>query len=294
LCLDLNALYPRSRCQDSTRYCERDLRDEVPSLIARQGTWGAVRVLRELADAGIAAPWKNLIERAERAALARDRHGRQISVIEQLAVDERYRFVENSAQLLDAVVEALEDFHSELHGEIPLVSSLWDQIGTRQAKFKPKNEAKLSDEIARWLRRSFAGSALVVNREVQIRRLHESPQGESADILVQAGATGSETRTATVVIEVKGGWNDKVTGAMRTQLAERYLAHQSDAAGLYVVGWYMCPEWDPADRRRYTAHKTLDSIEALRDELSARARALEGRFLVRPHVLDLRIAPPHD
>jgi hypothetical protein len=292
LCLHLNGLYPKSRSLDSTRYCERELRDEVPSLIAQQGTWGAVRVLRGLADAGIAGPWEELIDRAERAALARERHGRQISVIEQLAVNGRHRFVENSAQLLDAVVEALEDFHSELHGEIPLVSSLWDQIGTRQAKFKPKNEAKLSDEVARWLRRSFAGSALVVNREVQVRRLRESPQGESADIVVQAGATGSDTRTATVVIEVKGGWNGEVSSAMRTQLTERYLAQQPDAAGLYVVGWYLCPEWDHADQRRYSAHSALGSIEVLRDELSAQARALQGRFLVRPHVLDLRITPP--
>lgn len=286
----LNTLYPVNGGADATQgYTETRLRDEVPDLIARHGTWAAARELSELAGPDTQTRWPRLVNRAARAALERDDQGHRLAVLERLTADPRHRIIDGSAQLLDVVTEALEAFHTELHGDLPLVSSLWDQTGTGRTTFKPKNEAKLSDEIARWLRRALAESGVVVNREVQVRRLRESAQNQSADIVVQATTAGPSPRTATVVIEVKCGWNRETLTAMPTQLAERYLARQPDAAGMYVVGWYLCPAWDPDDRRRRAAHRSLGTIESLPAELNTQARALQGRHLIRSHVLDLRI-----
>ncbi|MEY9912830.1 hypothetical protein ABIA35_009097 [Catenulispora sp. MAP12-49] len=269
---------------------DKDLLRQLPGLIARRRGQPVPWTIWELTEADELYDWLLEMDADARPIPERDEQGWSLTCLEQLAADPRHRIVDSSAQLLSVVVEALEAFHAELHGDIPLVSSLWDQTGTGRATFKPKNEAKLSDEIARWLRHSLADSGIVVNREVQVRRLRESAQSEAADIVVQATATGRHENTATVIIEVKGGWNRETLTAMRSQLTERYLAAHPDAAGLYLVGWYLCPEWDPEDRRRRTAHKTLGSIGSLRSELSSQAREIKERCPIHSQVLDLRLS----
>ena len=47
-----------------------------------------------------------------------------------------------------------------------------------------------------------------------------------------------------VIIEIKGCWNETLGSAMQTQLAERYLRDNQCQYGLYVVGWFNCNQWD--------------------------------------------------
>lgn len=91
----------------------------------------------------------------------------------------------------------------------------------------------LTDEIA-------AIATLVGERLSSIRGL---------DLLVEAIAKETGERAA-VVIEVKGCWNRELNTSMGQQLVGRYLATDESAAGLYLVGWYLCDDWDREDYRR--------------------------------------------
>ena len=90
-----------------------------------------------------------------------------------------------------------------------------------------------------------------------------------------------------VVVEVKGCWHREVREAMRTQLVERCLRENACRYGLYVVGWFSCPAWDPADGRRHTV--PWSSMQEAVQELITQADQLSGTRdadLVRSYVLD--------
>lgn len=130
----------------------------------------------------------------------------------------------------------------------------------------------------------------MVNREVEIRRLNMAGTGQSTDIHVEAlrrGSGGAHGDIARVVIEVKGCWHQEVRTAMRTQLADRYLAENQCHHGLYVVGWFLCAAWDDGDYRKRGVPWT--SIEVARHFLGDQAdelRSSRSEGDVRPVVLD--------
>ena len=89
----------------------------------------------------------------------------------------------------------------------------------------------------------------------------------------------------TVIIEAKGCWYYQLYKAMETQLAGRYLKDNRCRHGLYLVGWFNCPQWDPEDSRHKVAAKR-DRTEAGR-KLEGRAAALsEGGVRVRAMTLN--------
>lgn len=114
--------------------------------------------------------------------------------------------------------------------------------------------------------------------------------GERTDILVQASIGSDAAReTVTVTIEVKGEWTAELHTAMETQLLNRYMAENDCSHGLYLVGWYHCPQWnDPDDRRkRVRAGITKDELV---ESLEKHARSLSGAgSLIRALVLDLSL-----
>jgi hypothetical protein len=141
---------------------------------------------------------------------------------------------------------------------------------------RPKEEDKLSDDIVLHLRDDLGRHGLVINREVVIRK-GEKPggAGERTDILVQAIRKVSEDGKAdviTVIIECKGSWNAHLMSDIRDQLRNRYLVDNDCRHGIYIVGWYMCSQWDSTDPRYGTTlRRNRDQVAR---ELTDSARAL--------------------
>ena len=143
----------------------------------------------------------------------------------------------------------------KLQGETPAAPDLWDQTDrTRgQEKFRPKDENHLSDWIKRGLEDELKGLGIVVAREVEIRRGEGVGTGEATDIHVTAmvpGLTEGNFDRVRVIIEAKGCWHTKLNTAMQTQLVARYLKDNQCQYGIYLVGWYVCPQWDDSDYRK--------------------------------------------
>jgi hypothetical protein len=129
---------------------------------------------------------------------------------------------------------------------------------------------------------------VVVNREVVISRGEGASRGERTDIRVDALARGpraGEYGPVTVIIEAKGNWYRHLYREMEAQLAGRYLRHYRCRHGLYLVGWFNCPQWDPKDPKYRTAMRR-DPTDALR-KLRAKATELSrGELRVEPILVD--------
>jgi hypothetical protein len=116
---------------------------------------------------------------------------------------------------------------------------LWDGADTKRHKFRPRDEAFLSNEIARWLRDDLSQRGIVINREVQPRL------GQRTDIHVTAvSREHAPLQNLTVVIEVKGCWNNETRTAIDGQLVGDYLRLNGLTHGIYLVGWFVCDKWD--------------------------------------------------
>lgn len=86
---------------------------------------------------------------------------------------------------------------------------------------------------------------------------------DRTDILVQARA-GDDTLT--VVIEVKGAWNDDVMTAMDEQLAAKYLKPDLTDQGIYLVFWFSAAGWqdfDNVSERKRRSRATRNDCVAL-------------------------------
>ena len=210
-----------------------------------------------------------------------------------LAKDQQNRFVQNGEQLLDVVMESLVRLQETLHGETPARIFLWnDPAGDEgQKRYRPKDENSLSDYVKLHLERDLKQRGIIVLREVEIRRAVGGDPGERTDLYVDAyvpGPNHTKIDILTVIIEVKGCWHRKVETAMQTQLVERYLRDNPCRHGLYLIGWFNCPRWDPTDHRKNDAPQI--NLEEARAQYAQQAEALtaqsaDGR-LVKSFVLD--------
>ena len=212
---------------------------------------------------------------------------------EESAHDTARRFVQNGEQLLAVITESLVRLEETLHGETPARIFLWDviSIGEGEKRYRPKDESSLSNYVKLHLERDLKQRGIIVLREVEIRHAAGGGPGERIDLYVDAFVPGPDhTRidVLTVIIEVKGCWHREVNTAMRTQLVERYLRDNPSRHGLYLVGWFNCPQWDPDDRRKDNAPQI--ALEEARARFTQQAEALgaslEGRHLVKSFVLD--------
>lgn len=176
-----------------------------------------------------------------------------------LIFEQDKRLVQNGEQLLDVLLESLQRLELELQGETPAAVFLWNET-------KPKDENDFSNYVKLFLDKDLKSRGVIVNREVELRRSYGGNPGERTDIHVDAvlkQTNGDTYDSITVIIEVKGCWHDEVKTAMKTQLAERYLADNPYPYGLYLVGWFNCQQWDNADSRKSKAPKmALDEARA--------------------------------
>lgn len=186
------------------------------------------------------------------------------------------RLVRNGSELLTTVVASLRRLEVKLQGDTPAVIDLWNGPDTN-AMYQPKDENALSNYVKRHLQEDLGGRGVVVNREVEIRRGEGDTKGENTDIHVNAfirDPRDGALDVLTVIIEAKGCWHRELKSAMETQLAGRYLKDNRCRLGLYLVGWYNCPQWDSGDYRLRQAPKM--SLEEARSHFDAQARRLSS------------------
>lgn len=193
----------------------------------------------------------------------------------------------NSGQdLLELVMAKLQEYQQELRGGGD-VRYLWEGTSKRRL---PREEEDFSDHLARFLKRELApGAAINRNVEISRRQAVGGVPGEKPDILIQA--ISEEGPTVALCIEVKGNWNREAKTALKVQLVDRYLSTLSssgdDVAGIFLLGWFECPDWDPADNRKQEAQRLWDSMESAKALLEGQASTENGRHgEVRAVVID--------
>ena len=190
------------------------------------------------------------------------------------------RLVKDGDQLLDVVIEALQRIQSKLQGETPAAFLLWDQVVKR-----PKWENDFSDFIVLQLKDELANRGIILNREVEIRSSRSGLEGERTDIHVDAISTAHSHDLVKVIVEAKGIWHDELTTAMETQLLGKYLKGNDCRHGLYLVGWFNCPQWNKKDPRRRKAFRY--DLENLTTMLNSQAMKLSGRgCTIRALIID--------
>jgi hypothetical protein len=294
LYLKVRGLFPPETDPDFTRGGRvgprgmiTQFRGEVVGALEARGTEDACRELLRLANTlpteSLWLRWRHYSARTGK----RRKSWTPIkpSIVLQFVSREEARLVANADDLIDVLLESLERFQIQLTGSTLPRSDVfwhWDGADTRRHNFRPRDEAFLSDEIARWLREDLAKRGIVIDREVQPRR------GQHTDIQVTAAprASSPSTQNVTVVIEVKGCWNADVQTAIDRQLVDKYLRPNGLAHGIYLVGWFVCSKWENA-----TNSLKSDTFGDAQKEVDLLAAAYDGKTnpeRVRTIVLDCR------
>ena len=160
----------------------------------------------------------------------------------------------------------LDEYQVFLQGDIPAIGDLWSS----NAPIRPKDEESLSDHLERFLKLTLT-SKIIINREVQIRRklYKKGKSGSRTDIWIQA--TDENAQVSTLCIEVKCNWNASAKSALKDQLIKKYMSGGTAGAGILLLGWYACPDWDNDDNRQANSTKTWSDIDAARTDLERQA-----------------------
>jgi len=281
-CLMLHYLFPAEPNEDdeylSLRGVVARLVQELPDHLASRGTFAAVAAIdRILAEFPNNLSLRAVRLRAERLALEATWAPPDPGDLLCLVRDSRKRLVRGGDELLAILKESIRRFEAELQGETPLSFTLWNEQRAGRGKqkattFRPKEEERLSDLLRGHLVRDLVERAVVVNREVQIRPRQgkQGSPGEITDIHIDAVTRDTDRMPGAVdivqaIAEVKGCWNNDVTTAMKDQLRDRYLRDNNCQHGLYVVGWFLCDQWDENDYRKAEAVRRMPpSLEEAR------------------------------
>ncbi len=193
------------------------------------------------------------------------------------------RLVRSGEELLDVIIASLRRLEEKLHGVTPSSIFLWDTDRTR-----PRNENDFSDFIEIHLKEDLSNRGIIANREVEFRRLSKTGVGEKTDIVVDAICNDGNTyNVISVVIESKGCWNTGIKSAMKDQLKNMYLIDSQYRFGLYLVGWFLCDEWeDSHDQKKSTKRLNMDIDNA---QIFFNEQAIElstGGHIIKAVVMD--------
>jgi predicted NACHT family NTPase len=271
-------------------------RSQLITSLQQRGTREGCEALRTILLAHPEMEWiRWVLIDAERLVRRRTWTGFNPKEILSMTHDKERRLVQNGEHLLAVVTESLVRLQETLHGETPARIFLWDVLPSGvegQKRYRPKDENSLSDYVKLHLEHDLKQRGIIVLREVEIRRAAGGYPGERTDLYVDAYVPGPDhTRIdiLTVIIEVKGCWHREVNTAMQTQLVERYLRDNPSRHGLYLIGWFNCPQWnDPDDHRKDDAPQI--TLEEARTQFAQQAEALtaqqEGKCLIKSFVLD--------
>lgn len=269
-------VHPEGYHQVSVRESVGRWRDSLLSALRERGTVESVaqitrimNVLPHLQDL------KFTLEQAKANTRQRTWVPPQPRAILIMAHDKLARLVANGDQLLDVLVESIRRFEARLHGRTPTIGRLWNDVNVGHNKqYRPKDENDLSDELKLHLEEDVKERGIILNREAEVR------PGQETDIMVDAvpqAATKADIvgDTITVITEVKCCWNEELFTAMEEQLVNTYLKGSGSRHGLYVVGWYLCDEWNaPKDGRKGDCRRLASDRQELQRKLSDEAKRL--------------------
>ncbi|MFL5699758.1 MAG: hypothetical protein ACJ797_21980 [Ktedonobacteraceae bacterium] len=278
-------------------------RDALLSSLKNRATFEAcraiLRISRELPELDqLSLRW--MLQEAQELARRQAWKPFQPRDILKIVNDNQKRLVQSGEQLLEVVIESLQRLEAEFHDELPSWRDIWDLVIPNQSDvankdkvqsgdmYRPQDENEFSDYIARRLRSDLKARGIVANREVVISK------GERTDIYVDAVVRNSRKEvydSVSVIIEVKGCWNEKLYTEMENQLVNRYLKDNHCHAGLYLIGWFNCSAWETKGDSRYKKSKTRNTtIDELREQFDAQAAELSHQGLaVKALVLDASI-----
>jgi hypothetical protein len=260
--------------------------DAIPGQLANCATESASKeLLRLAAMLPKEATWLRWCHRTAVTNIRRNRWQPPTpSEIVSMFRNRHARLVNSVDDLQEVVVESLERLQRHLTGQkLPAVEDLWawEGGGQHRRSFHPKDEEAVSDYVARWISKDLGlDSAVIINREVQPRR------GKRLDVLVEARLPDGHVPqdVLTVVVEVKGCWNDKVSTALCSQLVDSYMKPNGWTHGIYLVCWFVCPQWENG-RNSLVATTYVDA----KHEVERLAEPFDGRtnpVVVKAFVLD--------
>lgn len=268
------------------------LRRALPRNLAERGTKEALQQLQRMQKL-LGVDFSYYQSRAVTTYLQSSWHPLIPSQFRELLSRKHMRWIQSGSQLLDVICELLNNLNADLQGKdggLPAAPYLWDQWPDIESKRRrvlnrPKDENRLSDYVARYLRRELAGRGVLISRENQVRR------GSYTDIFIVSKPVfpeGELDQTITVVIEVKGCWHRELKTAMREQLKDRYLVQNGLRHGIYLVGRFMCDAWnDKSDNRLKASPKDDDELMPFLDE-QARNLSSEG-YDIRAYLLNVKL-----
>ena len=249
-----------------------------------RGTMEAVDKLEQLKKQIPEGAVKNINWLIEQAR-ARYQYGSWIpptpQTILQLAADRKRRQPRNADQLLDLVMEALDGIQRDFRGDAAKKYAVWDWQANSK-NYRPTNrEENFADVLRSWLQTRL--DFVIVNREPRITILPQS--AERTDIQIETWSDGDEPLM--VIVEVKCCWYRQLYTQMQDQLVDTYLAkHTYCSHGIYLVGYFASPEWDPDDLRCDKCNRR-DKAEILQ-KLGSEAVSLqcEKPIVVKPYLFD--------
>lgn len=175
------------------------------------------------------------------------------------------RHLINSIRDLHEVVsEKLKEYLEYLQGDESAVRYLWNT----GKQICPKEEEDLSDHLKNFLDLKIK-SGVIINREVQIqrKRYKNGKSGSKTDIWVQV-SSDKDGQKFTLCIEVKCNWNPSAKTALKNQLIDKYMSGGTAKAGILLLGWFACKEWDKNDKQ---STKVWADINAAQTDLENQA-----------------------
>ena len=251
----------------TTRDSIVELREGVLSQLRKRGTLESCLEIQRLIDEFPSISWlgKVLIDAQENMRRQTWKPPTPKQLL-QIILEQDKRLVQSGHQLVDVLIESLQRLDAKLQGETPATRALWDKSWDKSSSnlFRPVDENDLSDYIKQFLDEDLKAQGIIINREVEVKRSYGKNTGARTDIHVDAvikHPNGKIYDSITVIIEVKGCWHRDVKTAMKTQLVKRYLSENDCSHGLYLIGWFTCPQWDSEDVR-YTDTPKMNLNEA--------------------------------
>jgi hypothetical protein len=271
----------------------RELRNGISRFLEEKGTSSAVVALQSASMALPDLSWlASVVVEARKNMLQKTWIPLDPDALLEVVAKPSAALVRNADELQSLLVEAIGVLEGRLQGETPQAFALWDQTDRSRGneRFRPKDENHLSDWLKASLEAELAARSIVVAREVEIRRGEGQGKGERTDIHVTAIIPSVEEQSsgrAMVIIETKGCWNPELLTAMRGQLVDRYLKDNQCRHGIYLVGWYMCDQWDDDQGQK---RSTPDwCIEEAREFFDAQAKEMPPDVAIEGTVIDARL-----
>ncbi|WP_421535579.1 NACHT domain-containing protein [Priestia sp. D3YE.R1] len=218
-----------------------------------------------------------------------------IEVLFEMINHNQVKPITNGSQLLSIIEDSLQEFEKDMNtSENPLIEQLWNVYKSKEDSKKkgtiriPKDETMLSNTLKRHLNNDLEKRGLIFNREVEVFHSQGGSSGERIDIKIDVPFNKNICMPLQAFIEVKGCWNKDLETAMEKQLVERYMKKRNCPYGLYVIGWFNCPQWSlNEDNRRMPVY----SLKEARERFDKQALSLSKKYdvEVKAIVIDLSL-----